>query len=136
MVASLESELDAALRHLMTKRNRLVRDYAANLGLTPEQFAILVILRQLGSGITIGAIADHLDAPHANVTRTLARPEKKGLVRRSPDSADRRRMQVHLTLEGKKLLGEIARAEAEILRGLWGDYSELDKEALLRLLQR
>lgn len=51
--------------------------------------------------MTQGALADHIGASAASVSRFLDRLEKKGLVERVGDASDKRRITVHLKLKGE-----------------------------------
>ncbi len=73
----------------------------------------LAVLRQLRGGPqTVGRLGSEAGISPASVTRLVDRLERRGLVARSRDAADRRRVDVRLTAEGERLLGE-----SKVLRG-------------------
>jgi DNA-binding MarR family transcriptional regulator len=152
MKNNINRRLDAALQDKWVTRQTILRKLlketvplkpeplgthpGRDRGFTPEQFVIINILCSYGHGVTVGEIVEGIDIPHANVTRTLDRLEKKGLIHRTRGSKDRRQMIVRLTLEGNKAAGKLAEVEGELDEQLWGGYSDEEKELLLELLNR
>jgi len=72
----------------------------------------------------------------AGITSRLDRLEKRGLVKRSRDTQDRRGVQVELTHAGLNLLDEAVAANNESERALLGDLSANQIETLARLLRQ
>jgi len=105
-------------------------------GFTPEQYTIISILQSFGHGVTVSEIVEGIDVPHANVTRTLDRLEKKGLIHRKRGDEDKRQMIVRLTLEGGKAARKLGEVEKRLDEILWGEYSFSEKQILLELLRR
>lgn len=67
----------------------------------------LSVLRQLRGGpLTVGRLGAEVGLSPASVTRLVDRLEKRGLVARSRDAEDRRRVDVRLTSHGERVLGE------------------------------
>ena len=67
----------------------------------------LSVLRQLRNGPqTVGRLGAEVGLSPASVTRLVDRLEKRGLVARSRDAEDRRRVDVRLTSYGERVLGE------------------------------
>jgi DNA-binding MarR family transcriptional regulator len=65
------------------------------------------VLRQLRGGPqTVGRLGADVGLSPASVTRLVDRLEKRGLVARSRDAEDRRRVDVRLTSHGERVLGE------------------------------
>lgn len=70
------------------------------------------------------------------MSQTLAKMERQGLVRREGDTKDRRRQLVILTAKGTKFLEpRIERHIARIER-YFSPLSELEKEILLKILNK
>jgi len=152
MNSDLDRRLDAALRVKWVTRQKQLRELLKEImprepelpgtrprrerGFTPEQYAIISILHSFGHGVTVSEIAGAIDIPHANVTRTLDRLERKGLIHRRRGDEDRRRMIVRLTLEGNKAAKRLSEIEARLDVIIWGAYSMSEKQALLELLNR
>lgn len=74
----------------------------ATIGLTgPQRVALRVLGRR--PGITAGALADVLKVHPSTLTGILHRLETRGLVRRTRDPKDGRRVRLELTSRGLKL---------------------------------
>src|SRR3954465_12547730 len=82
---------------------------------------------QLGRGLMLSS---------AGVTSRLDRLEKRGLVARLPDPADRRGIIVELTADGLALLHAPVLAKTESDRQLLGRLDPVEAEALQRLLKK
>jgi DNA-binding MarR family transcriptional regulator len=82
---------------------------------------------QLGRGLMLSS---------AGVTSRLDRLEKRGLVARLPDPADRRGIIVELTAEGLALVDAAVVAKTESDRQLLGRLDPAEAEALQRLLKK
>ncbi|WP_341704679.1 MarR family winged helix-turn-helix transcriptional regulator [Ferrovibrio sp.] len=112
--------LQAAARLAM----QIYARYFADSGLTGPQFAALAHLCRDGE-LTVGRLADLLDADQTTVTRNLRLLERRGLVRQAVDPGDRRRRVIGLTAEGRRAfraaLPNWQKAQAELARRLGGD---------------
>ena len=69
--------------------------------ITPSQFAVLEALFHLGS-MTQGEISTKVLKSGSNMTTVIDNLERDGYVRRERDAKDRRVINVHLTVAGKK----------------------------------
>jgi DNA-binding MarR family transcriptional regulator len=103
---------------------------------TPEQYEIVLILDTYGHGVTVKEIVEAVDAPHANITRTLERLENKGLIYRTHGAEDRRQMIVRLTLAGAKTARQMAKIAERLDDQLWHKLTDDEKRTLLRLLRK
>jgi MarR family 2-MHQ and catechol resistance regulon transcriptional repressor len=74
--------------------------------LTESQFGVLETLYHLGPMCQYQLAAKILRSS-GNLTMVIDNLEKHGLVRRMRDLEDRRKIQVELTEEGRRLIGEI-----------------------------
>jgi DNA-binding MarR family transcriptional regulator len=78
--------------------------------LSDAQFNVLRILRGAGeAGLACGQVAERLIRYDPDVTRLLDRLEKRGLVARTRDAADRRVVRTCLTTAGLELLARLDR---------------------------
>ncbi|MEZ5357555.1 MAG: MarR family transcriptional regulator [Candidatus Zixiibacteriota bacterium] len=142
MEKSLNTFIDRYLGFLWAKRQTMLRYYLRNkpdspsLVDTPEQYAIISILDSYGHGVPIGDIASQIDIPHANVSRTLNRLEKKGLIRRTRGKSDKRQVYIHLSLEGKKAARLAGRATEKLHKTMWGELSEEEAQTLHHLFRK
>ncbi|MBI2807369.1 MAG: MarR family transcriptional regulator [Planctomycetes bacterium] len=87
---------------------RLMEPYFAGFDLTPPQFQLLTIANRFGDAPpTQRRLARELYVSFPNVTLLLKRLERKGLVERRGNPADRREKYVQLTASGRRLLKRI-----------------------------
>ena len=72
------------------------------IGLAGVEYSVLISIAHLASlgPVNIGTVADHLHVSGTFVTRIVKVLEKKGLVRKTTSSDDRRRVNVAVTHEG------------------------------------
>ena len=73
-----------------------------NIDLTPEQFLLIDILWNQGT-LSQQTVADLMHKDKNSITKLVDALEKKGLVMRQQDRADRRSNLVKVTEEGEKL---------------------------------
>ncbi len=85
-------------------------------------------------GLTVGALAERLRIEVPTVVKTVQRMEAAGLVRRSPDPADRRRSLVHLTERGRDVLPAVREALAAVSEQGTAGLSDDERAELLRML--
>jgi len=105
------------------------------LGITPQQFNVLRILRGGGTeGVPTLEVADRMVEQTPGITRLLDRLEAKGLVRRQRCPKDRRQHLCWITPAGSALLAQIdvtgADAPEKALKGL----TEEQRHTLIELL--
>jgi MarR family 2-MHQ and catechol resistance regulon transcriptional repressor len=75
-------------------------------GLTESQFGVLEALLHLGPQRQTD-LANKLLCSAGNLTTVVDNLERDGLVERRRDGADRRVVTVHLSADGRKLIGEL-----------------------------
>jgi DNA-binding MarR family transcriptional regulator len=89
----------------------LCRDaFGRQLGLTSSQFAVLigVAYRQGDEGISIAALSSYIGLAATHVTTEVGRLIRKGLLKKSPNSRDRRSVLVTLAVKGEEAIFEVA----------------------------
>jgi len=87
-------------------------------GLQPQHYQLLVALRglPLHKSPTIGTLAERMQTEHHSMVELLDRASDQGLVTRKRDAKDRRRVSIHLTAKGEKLVEELAVSHASELQ--------------------
>lgn len=109
----------AGFRRGLRRFLRFSEDAAAAAGLTPRQYQALLAVRGAGArGLTIGALAGELEIRHHSAVGLVDRLVALGLLRRHPDAADRRRVEVSATARGDRALARLAGAHRAELVGL------------------
>jgi MarR family transcriptional regulator for hemolysin len=86
---------------------------ARNHGMTRAQWMILVWLDRQ-PGMSQNEMAALIEVEPITVGRLVDRLERRGMVERRPDPADRRIWRLHLKPEAEPMLQEIAKARVEL----------------------
>jgi DNA-binding MarR family transcriptional regulator len=126
------------LRPVLLQVGRELRREARQVGVSPEQVAVLVAIKYTpGVGVRELAARERVTPPA--LSNHIDRLERDGLVTRTPDTADRRRVGLTLTDEGQRVLRRVRSRRtawlATRLRGLSPE--ELDAvEAAIEPLSR
>jgi DNA-binding MarR family transcriptional regulator len=99
------SHLAGALQPDITRASRHMRTFLTNAlstsGVYAGQDGVILALAET-DGLTAGAIAERLGVKPPTMTRTLARMEAQGFLKREADSADGRQMRAMLTEAGRR----------------------------------
>lgn len=103
--------------------------------ITPEQWAVLNRLWEK-DGITQKDLAERTFKDQPNIGRILDKLEKKGLIRRCPDTEDLRVLIVSLTQEGQEVKKDLIPLAAEVLDLVQKDISEEERKVLVTVLKR
>lgn len=115
--------------------DRAVEPLYEGAPLTAPEVDMLVPLRYATEPVIARRLADEMGISRAGVSKALARLEKRGLISRAPNPADRRAALVTITPAGEAAMDSLfprqVAVEAEMLRGL-GD----DRPAVLSALAR
>jgi Transcriptional regulators len=129
------------LRPVLLRVGRELRREARQVGISPEQVAVLVAIKYT-PGIGVRELASRERVTPPALSNHIDRLERDGLVSRTPDASDRRRVGLTLTDEGQRVLRRVRSRRpawlATRLRGL--SPAELDAveaaiEPLWRLLR-
>lgn len=126
--------LDRLLAQVERQLARRIEAALADDGLTIDQWRVLHLLAD-GAGRTMTAIAAAVAVPGPTLTKVVDRLVDAATVYRLPDTADRRRVLVLLSEEGRtthdRLAPQVRAIEADVLAALGPDGA-----ALLDLLER
>ena len=117
-------------RFLINHLNDALKEH----GLFSSQWTILYVLKEHGP-MTLTAIWKYLDVEAPTVTRTVARLETLGLVKRE-EGADRREKIVHLTDEGLALMPEVEASVLAFEAAMMANLTEEEVIQLERLLRK
>jgi DNA-binding MarR family transcriptional regulator len=112
----------------------LILDRAGvTLGLELCQYLVHIDLR---GPIGVLELAELVDRNHPKVSRSLARLEGLGLVRRATAPHDRRIKTAEVTAEGHRVVEAINDGRRRFLEEAFAGWSEHDRAMLARLTQR
>lgn len=124
---------------LATDVGRLFRkrfDVAARqLGVTGPQWRMMAAIRRT-PGMNQGALAAWLEVEAITAGRMIDRLEKRGLVERRHDPADRRTWLLFLTAASEQLMVQLASCATDAFAEALAGFSDADHEHLKTLLER
>lgn len=131
-------EVVAALKHAVGLLDQALDPLYEGADLTPAEIRTLVPLRHAPRPVIARRLAERLGLSPAGVSKTLAKLERRGLIARTPNPADRRSVLVAITEEGARTVDDLfprqLAAEGELLAGL-GEDRERVLGALRRLVE-
>ena len=105
--------------------------------LSPTQYNVLRILRGAGSeGLACGEISERMVTRDPDITRLLDRLEKRGLVVRSREKADRRVVTARIAPDGLELLKRLDEAVTRMHKAQLGHLDAKSQEGLIKLLEQ
>jgi DNA-binding MarR family transcriptional regulator len=119
-------------------RHETIRDgHARQIGLAGVEYTILISIGHLGldGDVNVKTIADHLHMSGAFVTTVTSKLQTLGLIEKTQDSVDRRRISLAITEKGKALLRKLAPYQREINDVEFGPLSREDFQAVSRILE-
>ena len=108
------SEFRYQLRRFLRFSEEVVRAE----GITPLQYLLLLHIEGFAGRdwASVGELAEKLQSHHHGTVALVSRCEKLGLVKRRPSDTDRRRVEIHLTPKGERVIEKLARIHrAELL---------------------
>ena len=88
---------------------RLRERELARFGITPEQAHVLDILSNAHGSSTINRISEITARRHHSISTLILRMIDQGLVTRTTDADDRRKLNIHITEKGQNLFNSITR---------------------------
>lgn len=97
--------------------NRLYRPILAELGLTYPQYLVMLVLWKK-SPQTVGSLGDMLYLDSGTLTPLLKRMEMGGLISRTRDAGDERRVLIDVTAKGHALRSAAEKVPTVLAAGL------------------
>jgi DNA-binding MarR family transcriptional regulator len=115
--------------------SRLWQARLAPLGLEPRH---VMLLRHVAveEGRSQQALGEALQIPPSRMVALVDALEQRGLLRRRPDPHDRRVRTLHLTADGRRVLGRVMEISLEHERELCKGLRLAERERLITLLGR
>jgi MarR family transcriptional regulator, organic hydroperoxide resistance regulator len=98
-------------------RHQAIREgHAAQIGLAGIEYTILISIRQLSyeGDVHVARVAEHLHLSGAFITTIIHRLTGKGLVEKTPQPDDRRRVRLTVTKNGMELLERLAPRQRKV----------------------
>jgi len=108
----------AEFRHALRRFLRFSEQAAAEAGLTMQHYQAMLVVRACPDGrrVSINELAQQLLIKHNSAVELVDRLEKGDLVARESSSADRRKVQLHMTPHGRQVLARLAAMHRAELR--------------------
>lgn len=125
----------AAMRRIIRALDLQSRQLVRSHGLTGPQ-ALLLKEVTLAGELTVGQLAERVSLSQATVTDILLRLERHGLVERQRSSEDKRRVLVHVTVAGRRLMKTSLPLLQEGFLDKLNQLQEWEQTQLLASLQR
>ena len=119
-------------------RHESIRDgHAKQIGLAGVEYTILISIGHLGldGDVNVKTIADHLHMSGAFITTVTSKLQTLGLVEKTQDSVDRRRISLAITEKGRALLRKLAPYQREINDVEFSPLSRDDFQTISRILE-
>lgn len=124
-----------ALRKIIQAIDLNSKQLVKRVGLTGPQLVVLQYISAVKK-ISVGEVARNVSLSQGTVTGILERLEKRGLVARQRSSSDKRRVLVHITESGKKLLHRAPPVLQENFLKKFSKLQDWEKTMILSALQR
>jgi DNA-binding MarR family transcriptional regulator len=132
-------DLHRSLLDIASAMNRPQRDAyvirAAAISLDRALFSLLVGVERVGP-IALVELADRVGRDYTTVSRQVSKLEQLGLVKREPNTVDRRVRKVAITHRGKAMTSRIDSARERIGRKIFATWEPQEVEALIRLMRK
>jgi DNA-binding MarR family transcriptional regulator len=132
-----EEELFLNIVRTSDQLMRRVADMLKPSDLSGTQYNVLRILRgAVPEGLACGEISERMVTRDPDITRLLDRLEKRGLVARSREKADRRVVTARITDAGLELLGKLDDAVLRLHKAQLGHLDAKAQDGLIKLLEQ
>jgi DNA-binding MarR family transcriptional regulator len=116
----------AEFRYALRRFLSFSESAAAGVGLAAQQYQALLAIKGRGGddSVTINELAHLLLIKHNSAVGLVDRLEAEGLVKRSVDADDRRKVNLRLTARGSRIFERLATAHREELRRIGPELAE------------
>jgi DNA-binding MarR family transcriptional regulator len=128
-MAAQDTELVGSLVQLMHTLQDLYAETSRPLGLTPQQAHLLCVLLAGPFGMT--ELSRIMSIERSSLTSMVDRLERRELVERQSDPADRRACRIALTPDGNKLADQVHGAYTDRIGELTGTLSATQRKAVV-----
>ncbi|ODU58408.1 MAG: MarR family transcriptional regulator [Comamonadaceae bacterium SCN 68-20] len=115
----------ARFRYQLRKFLRFSEEVTHRHGVTPLQYLLMLQIQGYPGRrwATVAELAERLQAKHHGVVSLVSRCEAAGWVRRVASRDDKRRVEVHLTPQGRACLERLARLHVDELTSVRDGFS-------------
>ena len=131
----LESLVGYNARRAWLAIAQLFGEQMADYGLKQVDFSVLSLLAH-NPGATSRQLCTALNVLPPNMVSLIATMEQRGWIERRPHLSDGRAIGLHLTLQGRALIGEAETVVSQLEGDASQRLSPRERETLIRLLQK
>ena len=131
----LEDQIGFLLRRAHQFASSIFQETIAPVAFTPQQFASLVKIGELGE-VSQNELGRLIDMDPATTQGVVGRMVERGYVLRIPDSRDKRRLRIRLTDEGRHVVVEAIAAGRKITQKTLSNLDAAERDRLVRLLRK
>ena len=121
-------------------RHEAVRSgHGARIGLAGIEYTTLISIRHLDAeegDVNVNRVAEHLHLSGAFVTTVTNKLLKRGLIHKSIDPVDRRRVKLQVSAKGDTFLAELAPVQRQVNDVQFGCLSQAEFLQLLDMVDR
>jgi len=121
-------------------RHEAIRSgHGARIGLAGIEYTTLISIRHLDAeegDVNVNRVAEHLHLSGAFVTTITNKLLRRGLIHKSIDPADRRRVKLQVSEKGDALLAELAPVQRQVNDVQFGCLSQSEFLQLLDMVER
>lgn len=132
-------QLEEQPSHLLRRAHqRATALFLSDIGpnqFTPPQFAALYKLYEQGS-VSQNSLGRMIAMDAATMQGVVRRLHERGMVNRTPDAVDRRRIQLSLTDEGRFAVEQALEQAQSVEREILAPLNSREQATLMRLLRR
>ena len=123
----------------LARHEAIRRGHAARIGLVGIEYTTLISIRHLDAeegDVNVNRVAEHLHLSGAFVTTVTNKLLKRGLIHKSVDPADRRRVKLQVSAKGDALLAELAPVQRQVNDAEFGCLGQAEFLQLLGIVER
>jgi DNA-binding MarR family transcriptional regulator len=123
----------------LARHEAVRRGHAARIGLVGIEYTTLISIRHLDAeegDVNVNRVADHLHLSGAFVTTITNKLLKRGLIHKSIDPQDRRRVKLQVSEKGDALLAELAPIQRQVNDVEFGCLNQTEFLQLLDMVER
>ena len=129
-------EFERAVSNLTRLYQFRDRDEAFRFDLTVSQAYLISILGRAAHSLSMGEISSKLSLDVSTTTRSVDGLVQRGLLKREPDTSDRRVVRVALAAKGKRIFARIEQQWLEIHRRVLEATPPSSRRAVVKAIQR
>ncbi len=131
----LELKILIGLHRVNNELDRRSALIAKKCGLSIGQFSVLEVLFSKGD-LSIGEVQKKILSTSGTIPVIIRNLEERGLLERLPDPQDKRKCILHITEQGRTLIGKLFPENEKMIIQAMSNWSDSEKEELLRVLKK